>query len=126
MAYALTQSAGFAPSDGINPDQFDHEIVRGLLAAVASIWQLEDQAAETCVQKAIEMFHAEGAKSHSGTARNVTGGLAPGKSAGEKSCFRQSRSSIFHPRAGGVIGLSLSQFSRASKPRSAFARTPIF
>ncbi|WP_271896035.1 helix-turn-helix domain-containing protein [Candidatus Phyllobacterium onerii] len=123
MAYALTQSAGFghAPSDGINSEQFNHEIVRGLLAAVASIWQLEDQVAETCVQKAIEIFHVEGAKCQSdarnmagGLARNVAGGLAPWQIRRVKRHVSDKLDrSISTRELARVCGLSVSHFNRA-------------
>lgn len=53
MTYAHTQSASPEPqSDAVEiSEQLNHEVLRGLLAAVASIWQLEDQVAESCVQK---------------------------------------------------------------------------
>ncbi len=116
MTYALTPSASFGhlPTDSIDSEQFNHEIMRGLLSAVASIWQLEDQVAESCVQKAIEMFHVEGTKCRTENGRNVSGGLAPWQIRRIKRHIGDNLDrSISTRELARVCGLSLSHFNRA-------------
>jgi transcriptional regulator GlxA family with amidase domain len=117
MTNALTPSAsfGYLPSDSIKSEQFNHEIVRGLLAAVASIWQLEDQVAESCVQKAIEMFHVEGIRRirRSELTSNASGGLAPWQIRRIKRHIDDNLDrSISTRELARICGLSLSHFSR--------------
>lgn len=94
------------------------DLIRTLLKTVAALWNLEEQTARICVDKAIDVLHVEGAK-HSYPAENhapFVGGLAPWQA---RLVSRYIANNIQQPirldTLANIVQLSGSQFRRSFK-----------
>jgi transcriptional regulator GlxA family with amidase domain len=94
------------------------DLIKSLLKAIVAVWNLEEKAAETCVDLAIEVIHQESAKRS--YAENLTstyvGGLAPWQA---RTVTRHIRDNVDMniplETLAGLANLSCSQFRRAFK-----------
>jgi AraC family transcriptional regulator len=117
---SLPATLAIASRDGthrLSPDVAP-DLIKSLLKAIVAVWNLEEKAAETCVDLAIEMIHQESAKrsyAESATSTYV-GGLAPWQA---RTVTRHIRDNvdmnISLETLAGLANLSCSQFRRAFK-----------
>lgn len=94
------------------------DLVKSLLKAIVAAWDLEEKAAETCVDLAMEVIHLESAKrSYSeGFMSPYVGGLAPWQARTVTRHIRENVArSISLASLAELANLSCSQFRRAFK-----------
>jgi AraC-like DNA-binding protein len=106
-----------AGSQGLGPDVAS-DLVKSLLKAIVAVWDLEEKAAETCVDLAIEVIHMESAKrSYSDSlSSSYVGGLAPWRARTVTRYIRENvNRNIPLSTLADLANLSCSQFRRAFK-----------
>jgi AraC-like DNA-binding protein len=94
------------------------DLVKSLLQAIVAVWDLEEKAAETCVDLAIEFIHLESARRSytESISAPYVGGLAPWQARTVTRYIRENvDKSIPLTTLAELANLSCSQFRRAFK-----------